>query len=107
MVAVLVGVKDGRQGVESGVRDLDADGGLASGFVPQDVQVEGGEQACFEAGRQGGEDVAGVGDLVEIGALRLWIRQDGIDSGKFPGQTTEESREVRELKRKVRELEEP
>jgi transposase len=38
--------------------------------------------------------------------LRLWIRQDEIDSGKAPGMTTEESKEVRELKRKVRELEE-
>jgi hypothetical protein len=30
-------------------------------LVPQDDQVEGGEQAGFEGGRQGGEDVVGVG----------------------------------------------
>ena len=38
--------------------------------------------------------------------LRLWIRQDEVDSGKAAGVTTEESKEVRDLKRKVRELEE-
>ena len=38
--------------------------------------------------------------------LRLWIRQDEIDSDIAPGQTTGESREVRELRRKARELEE-
>jgi len=38
--------------------------------------------------------------------LRLWIRQDEADCGKAAGVTTEESKEVRDLKRKVRELEE-
>lgn len=38
--------------------------------------------------------------------LRLWIRQDEVDSGQAAGVTTRESQEVRELKRKVRELEE-
>jgi transposase len=38
--------------------------------------------------------------------LRLWIRQDEVDSGRASGVTTEASKEVRELKRKVRELEE-
>jgi transposase len=38
--------------------------------------------------------------------LRLWIRQDEVDSGKTAGVTTEESKEIRDLKRKVRELEE-
>jgi transposase len=38
--------------------------------------------------------------------LRLWIRQDEVDCGKAAGVTTEESKEVRDLKRKVRELEE-
>jgi transposase len=37
---------------------------------------------------------------------RLRIRQDETGSGKAPGVTAEESKEVRELKRKVRELEE-
>jgi transposase len=38
--------------------------------------------------------------------LRQWIRQDEVDSGKAAGVTTEESKEIRDLKRKVRELEE-
>jgi transposase len=38
--------------------------------------------------------------------LRLWIRQDEVDSGEAAGVTTGESKEVRDLKRKVRELEE-
>ena len=38
--------------------------------------------------------------------LRLWISQDEVDSGKAAGVTTQESKEVRDLKRKVRELEE-
>jgi transposase len=38
--------------------------------------------------------------------LRLWIRQGEVDSGKAAGVTTGESKEVRDLKRKVRELEE-
>ena len=38
--------------------------------------------------------------------LRLWIRKDEVDSGKVAGVTTAESKEVRDLKRKVRELEE-
>ena len=38
--------------------------------------------------------------------LRSWMRQDEVDSGKAPGVTTGELKEVRDLKRKVRELEE-
>lgn len=38
--------------------------------------------------------------------LRLWIRQGEVDSGQAAGVTTRESQEIRELKRKVRELEE-
>jgi transposase len=38
--------------------------------------------------------------------LRLWIRQDEVDCGQAAGVTTRESQEIRELKRKVRELEE-
>jgi len=37
--------------------------------------------------------------------LRQWIRQAEIDEGKAPGATTAESAQVRELKRKNRELE--
>jgi transposase len=38
--------------------------------------------------------------------LRQWIRQAEVGAGKAAGVTTEESKEIRDLKRKVRELEE-
>ena len=38
--------------------------------------------------------------------LRLWIRQDEVDSGRAAGVTKGESKEIRDLERKVRELEE-
>ena len=38
--------------------------------------------------------------------VRKWLRQAEVDAGEAPGVTTAESKEVRELKRKVRELEE-
>jgi transposase len=37
--------------------------------------------------------------------LRKWIRQAEVDEGKTPGTSTAESAQVRELKRKNRELE--
>jgi len=37
--------------------------------------------------------------------LRKWIRQAAVDEGQAPGATTEASKEIRELKRKVSELE--
>jgi transposase len=37
--------------------------------------------------------------------LRQWIRQDEVDAGGAAGVTTEESKEIRDLRRKVRELE--
>jgi transposase len=37
--------------------------------------------------------------------LRKWIRQAGIDEGQAPGVTSEAAREIRELRRKNRELE--
>ena len=37
--------------------------------------------------------------------LRNWLRQAEVDEGKTPGTSTAESAQVRELKRKNRELE--
>lgn len=37
--------------------------------------------------------------------LRKWIRQAEVDAGEKPGATTQESAEIRELRRKNRELE--
>jgi transposase len=37
--------------------------------------------------------------------LRKWIRQVGVDEGKAAGVTSAESAEIRELRRKNRELE--
>jgi transposase len=37
--------------------------------------------------------------------LRKWVRQAEIDEGQAPGVTTAEAAQVRELKRKVAELE--
>jgi transposase len=37
--------------------------------------------------------------------LRKWIRQAGVDAGRAPGVSSEAVREVRELRRKNRELE--
>ena len=37
--------------------------------------------------------------------LRKWIRQAAVDEGQAPGVSSDASREIRELKRKVSELE--
>ena len=37
--------------------------------------------------------------------LRKWLRQAEVDAGEKPGMTTQEAAEIRELRRKNRELE--
>jgi len=37
--------------------------------------------------------------------LRKWVRQSEVDAGEAPGMSTGSVREIRELKRKCRELE--
>jgi transposase len=37
--------------------------------------------------------------------LRKWVRQGEVDAGEAPGMTTDAAREIRELRRKCRELE--
>lgn len=65
VVAVLAGVEDGGEGLEGGVCDLDGDGCQLAWLVPQDGEVECGEQAGFELVGEAGEDVAEVREFVE------------------------------------------
>jgi transposase len=37
--------------------------------------------------------------------LRKWVRQAGVDAGQVPGTSSDSAREIRELKRRNRELE--
>jgi transposase len=48
-----------------------------------------------------------VSELLGVGTpetVRKWVRQDQVDAGTRPGASTEESAEVRRLKREVAEL---
>ena len=83
VVAVLAGVQDGGDGLEGGFADLGADGDLLAGLVPQDGQVEGGEQLGLEPWRQAGQDVPGEGELVQeagVGGGRCGLGQ-GLELG--------------------------
>jgi hypothetical protein len=42
MVSVLAWVQDGGEGLQGGLGDFAVHGGLPVGFVPEDLQVEGG-----------------------------------------------------------------
>ena len=51
--------------------------------------------------------MAKVAELLGVGTgetVRHWVRQAEVDAGLRPGMTTEESAEVRRLKREVAEL---
>ncbi len=48
-----------------------------------------------------------VSELLGVGTpetIRKWVRQGEIDAGRRPGTTSEESSEVKRLKREVAEL---
>ena len=57
--------------------------------------------------RRGGVSLKEVAsDLgVSMEALRLWVKQDAVDQRRETGLTTDEKAELRELRRKVRRLE--
>lgn len=39
-----------------------------------------------------------------VESLRSWVRQDEIDRGETPGVTSDESEQIKELQREVKEL---
>ena len=57
--------------------------------------------------RRGGASLKEVAaDLgVSVESLRIWVNQDSVDKREQPGLSTDEKGELRELRRKVRRLE--
>ena len=59
--------------------------------------------ALVEAGQSVAKTAADL-DITES-ALYHWIKQDKVDRGVIPGRTTVESKELRRVRRRIRELE--
>jgi hypothetical protein len=72
---VLGRVENSRERPQGGVGDLDVHGGLSCGLVPQDLQVEGGEQAGLCGRVQAGQDVPGQRQVIQQG----WVCGLGDD----------------------------
>jgi transposase-like protein len=62
---------------------------------------------AVQLAKTSGRPVSELADELGISheTLRIWLRQSDVDAGKREGLTTEERRELRELRRRVRVLE--